>query len=138
MVGRPGHRHHDGMMKLLVVDDSELIRTRLVALLHGVPGIGAVDTAASLSQALDCLYEALPALMVLDLHLPDGDALPLLGVFKHMAPQMQIVMLSNDASEFSRARCLKAGADAIFDKSTEFENALLWISRQAAGAFAAH
>lgn len=129
MVPQAARRHHDGMCKLLVVEDSELIRNRLVALLRDLPGVDHVDAAATLSQALDAIYEAPPTLLILDLHLPDGNALQVLGVFKNMAPHMRIAMLSNDASEFTRARCLKGGADAFFDKSTEFEDALAWTSR---------
>lgn len=122
-------RHHGGMSKLLVVEDSELVRNRLVALLRELPGVEQVQAAATLSQALDAVYEAPPNLLILDLHLPDGNALQVLGVFKNIAPHMRIAMLSNDASEFTRARCLKGGADAFFDKSTEFEDALAWTSR---------
>ncbi len=131
MVRKKPRRHHAGMTKLLVVDDSDLIRKRLVAFLQGLPGVDEVEAVATLSQALDRVYEAPPALLILDLHLPDGNALQVLGVFKNMAPQMRIAMLSNDACEFSRARCLKGGADAFFDKSTEFEDALRWSARQA-------
>jgi DNA-binding NarL/FixJ family response regulator len=121
------------MNKLLVVDDSELIRSRLVEMLRGLPGVDSVDTAENLSQTLDYVFDCPPALTILDLHLPDGNALQILEVLKRIAPAMQIVMLSNDANEFNRAKCLKAGADAFFDKSTEFESALAWAQRQAAG-----
>jgi len=134
MVRAGSRRHHDGMMKLLIVDDSELVRVRVADMLRDVPGICGVDTAANLAQALDYLSECPPALMVLDLHLPDGNAMNLLYVFKRLVPDMQIVVLSNDASSFNRTKCREEGVDAFFDKSTEFEGALAWLQQRAAGS----
>lgn len=122
------------MKKLLIVDDSELIRSRLADMLRGMPGIDSVDAVGNLSQALDYMFDCPPDLAILDLHLPDGNALQILPVLKHIAPAMPIVVLTNDASEFNRTRCLEAGGDAFFDKSNEFEIALAWVQRQIFGS----
>ncbi len=124
------------MKKLLVADDSELIRLRLVEMLRGLPGVDAVETAGNLAQTLDQVFECPPDLTVLDLHLPDGNAIQILAALKRIAPAMQIVVLTNDASEFNRRRCMEEGAGAFFDKSKEFEVALSWVQRQAAVATA--
>lgn len=119
-------------MKLLVVDDSELILSRLVVLLQGIPGMTEIDTAATLAQTLDRVQRVHPTMLILDLHLPDGNALQILPALRQLEPGMQIAMLSNDASEFSRTKCMQAGADWFFDKSTEFENVLAVVQKQAA------
>lgn len=119
------------MMKLLVVDDSELIRSRLVDWLQGIPGLEAIDTAGTLAQMLHCVEHGHPALVILDLHLSDGNTLQILPALRQMAPQMQIAMLTNDASEFNRGKCLNAGASWFFDKSTEFEKVLDLVQQQA-------
>lgn len=121
MVAEGWKRDDTGMKKLLVVDDSELIRLRLVDMLRGLPGIGAVDAVSNLSQTLDQVFACPPDLIVLDLHLPDGNARQILTTLKRIAPAMRIVVLTNDASDLNRRRCLEEGADAFFDKSTEFE-----------------
>lgn len=117
------------MVKLLLVDDSELIRTRLVGLLQG---LAEVDTAASLDQALECARHGKPELLILDLHLPDGNVTQILGELRQLHPGARMAVLTNDASEFNRQRCLSAGADCFFDKSTEFEKVLELVQRQAA------
>lgn len=112
------------MMKLLVVDDSELILSRLMGWLEGIDGLDAIDTAGTLAQTLECVQRVHPTLAILDLHLPDGNALQILPNLRQIEPGMQIAVLSNDASEFNRSKCLQAGADWFFDKSTEFEKVL--------------
>lgn len=111
-------------LTLLVVDDSELIRSRLLGLLDGIAGLGAVHAATTLAQTLDCVRDLQPNLMLLDLHLPDGHALRIVPVLLAMAPAMQIALLTNDAGASSRKRCLQAGAHWFFDKSTEFPAAV--------------
>ena len=118
-------------MKLLIVDDSELIRARLLARLEAIPGIEAIHKAETLVQALKRVRCERPTLLILDIHLPEGNAIQIIGLMKEMAPGMQIAILTNDASEFTRRKCLAVGADWFFDKSTEFEN-LLELVRQLA------
>lgn len=120
------------MMKLLLVDDSELIRLRLTRMLRGVPGMGAVHAVGNLTQALRFVREGAPDMVLLDLYLPDGHALHTLAFLKCVAPAMQIVVMTNDASEFNRRSCLRDGADAFFDKTMECEQAMALLRRQAA------
>lgn len=119
------------MMKLLIVDDSELIRSRLVGCFQGICGLAVIDTAETLEQALYCVNHSLPTLAILDFHLPDGLATQILPALKQLAPEMQIALLTNDANDFIRKKCLQAGADWFFDKSTEFEQVLEMGRQQA-------
>lgn len=125
-------RDHTGMLNALVVDDSELIRTRLVSRLRAIEGVVDVFTAEDLSQALDCVRKSPPSLILLDLLLPDGNALQYLPELRRLSPETLIVVLSNDANGYNRDRCRQAGAAAFFDKSIEFELALDWIARRIA------
>jgi two-component system, OmpR family, response regulator len=119
-------------MKLLVVDDSELILDRLVGLLNGLHGMADIDTAETLAQTLDVAQAGRPVLTILDFHLPDGNAAQIVPQLKQMDPNMLIAVLTNDASESNRAKCMSAGSDWFFDKSTEFEKVLELIQIQCA------
>lgn len=119
-------------MTLLIVDDSELIQASLRGLLEGIQGIEAIHTAGTLAQALKSIRRDPPTLAILDLHLPDGNAIPIITLLKKMAPGMQIAVLTNDASEFNRKKCLHGGVDWFFDKSKEFEKLLEVIQDLAA------
>lgn len=119
-------------MKLLVIDDSELIRTRLVELLAATPGVERVQTAHNLAEGLKQVAAAPPALLILDLHLPDGHALQALARFKRLAPGMALAVLTNDASRYNRDLSLALGADAFFDKSKEIGRVLHWVRDKAA------
>ncbi len=119
------------MVKLLILDDSDLIRSRLATLMRGIPGVEEVFVTETLAQTLVCVRELRPALVVLDLHLPGGNVNQLIPVLKKIAPWLKVVVLANDFNDFSRRRCLDAGADWLFDKSTEFEALLALLAEQA-------
>jgi DNA-binding NarL/FixJ family response regulator len=108
-------------MKLLIVEDSEHVRASLIGLMECIPGIDGICTAVSLVDAMHCVREFSPSMVVLDLHLPDGSGTELINPIQQLAPDVRIAVLTNDASEFNRKICLSFGANWFFDKSTEFE-----------------
>lgn len=115
------------VMQILVVDDSELIRLRLVRQIAAIPGISRVVTASGRQQAEYLFTTVHPTLVVLDLHLPDGDPVPAIPKFKSARQDAVVAVLTNDATDYNRRRCLQAGADWFFDKSTEFEQLLMQL-----------
>lgn len=119
-------------MKLLIVDDFEPVRRNLLELLERVPHVEVIHTAGTLSQARQAVHEVQPTFIILDFHLPDGNALELIPSLKRMDPGLQIAVLTNDASDFNRGKCLHEGADWFFDKSTEFGNLLEVVRQRAA------
>lgn len=130
---RAGRSGHDQPMtiKVLIVDDSELIRTSLIGLLEHIQGI-AIHMTTTLAQARESVRQLLPNLLILDIHLPDGNAIQSIRPLKQLAPAMKIAMFTNDVNKFNRRKSQEAGADWFFDKSTEFENLLDVVMNQAA------
>ncbi len=109
-------------MKILVVDHSELTRFRLVRQIGGIPGIGQVMAASNHSQAEQLFTRVQPTLLVLGPNLLDDEhPARLILKFKSERKDLQIAVLSNDVTDYHRQRCLQAGADWFFDKTTEFE-----------------
>ena len=120
-------------MKLLIVDDSELIRDRLAGMLQGIAGVAAIQVAASLEAAGTQIKRAAQELLILDIHLNDGNAIQSITAFKRMLPEVRIAMLTNDATAFNRRKSLELGAEWFFDKSTEFELVVEVVRNLASG-----
>lgn len=107
-------------MEVLVVDDSPAVRLRVVARLTEA-GLEVIAEAGTVAEALACVAARVPDAIVLDLQLPDGNGLDVLPVVKACVPAPVVVVLTNAGPPSYRARCLARGADAVLDKSTEFE-----------------
>ena len=116
---------------LLIADASGLIRLKLLALLEPNADIDAIHTARTLTQTLESVTRLWPALLILDIHLSDGNAIQLINTLKQLAPRMQIAIFTADANEFNRRKCLQAGVDWFFDKSCEFSDLLIVVQQQA-------
>lgn len=111
-------------MKLLIVEDSNLVSTRL-QLAFGKVAALETEIADCLELALALFRTLQPELVILDIELPDGNGLDLLQTIKCERPATQVLMFSNH--EFFRQRCTALGADYFFDKSGEFEALALMV-----------
>lgn len=119
-------------VKVLVVDDAALIRRRLAAMFAAVPGVEAVLEAADTRDALGALRAHAPDVVILDLHMPGENGLEFAPKVKHELPSALVVVVTNQATETHRVRCLAAGADAFFDKSRDFDAVVRVVSEAAA------
>lgn len=107
------------MKTIIHVEDSELILLRLAEWVVEIdPGFNVLP-ATSLGQAEALLHQHTPDFMVLDVNLPDGNALNRLVDFKKLSPNMQVAILTNSNDAFTRLKCQQLGADWVFDKATD-------------------
>jgi CheY-like chemotaxis protein len=107
--------------RLLIVDDSVVIISRLKDLLEGLRGIHAIDVAHSYADALSLLTTAPPDITLLDINLPDRNGIEVLRYVRQYHPAIVVIMISNQGGVFYRDLCLRLGAARYIDKSTEFE-----------------
>lgn len=109
------------MNKLLIVDDSQQIRERLIGLLSGTPQVRVVGQAETAEQAARLIDDAPPDTLLLDIRLPGRSGIDLLTDIKQRHPQIHVIIMTNYDFPHYRRMSLKAGADAFFNKTTEFE-----------------
>lgn len=105
-------------MRVLVIDPSALVRTRLVARLTEA-GLDIVGQATSSALARGYARITSPDAIVLDVELADRGGLALIGELKKIAPNALVVVLTNALPY--RRYCLQLGADAFLDKSADFD-----------------
>ena len=112
------------LLKVLIVDDSPLIRERLDRLLSELEQVEIVGPAEDGDEALRLFDESHPDVVLLDLGLPRRNGLEvLLEVRKRVESCVVVVLTNHDLPDFRNA-CLRAGADFFLRKSTEFEHVL--------------
>ncbi|MBV8879366.1 MAG: response regulator [Planctomycetaceae bacterium] len=105
------------MPSVLVVDDSLTVRMDLAEQFEAA-GM-AVRPCATLSEAREWLTRGTFGLVVLDVLLPDGDGLDLLGEIKAASPGLPVILLSSEAEVKARIRGLTRGADGYVGKPYE-------------------
>jgi DNA-binding NarL/FixJ family response regulator len=110
-----------GMMKILIADDSTVVRDRLVTLLTDVNGIEVVGQAKDATEARSLAEELRPDVAILDLRMPKGSGADVLRDIKKLDPTPKVIVLTNYPHPENRKKCIDRGADYFFDKSTEFK-----------------
>ena len=110
------------MMRILIADDSAIVRERLIGLLTDLRGIEVVGQAEDAIEARELAEKLRPDVAILDLRMPNGSGADVLRDIKKLNPTPKVIMLTNYPHPENRKKCVDGGADYFFDKSTEFQN----------------
>jgi DNA-binding NarL/FixJ family response regulator len=116
-------------MKVLIADDSAVVRTRLAEMLKMIAGVRAVDQAESARGAVAAITNLKPDIVVLDVQLGDGTGMDVLMAIRGRMLEPKVIMLTNYPYPMYQDRCLKLGAHHFFDKSTEFNKAIALVAQ---------
>ncbi|MFI5119139.1 MAG: response regulator [Thermoanaerobaculia bacterium] len=106
-------------MRILIVDDSEPVGARLVALLRRVEGLEFLPQVFSAKDAELAFHAERPEVVLLDLQLRDGTSLGLLRDMKAKEPSTRVFVLTAHLDERYRKPCLDAGAEFYLSKATD-------------------
>ncbi len=126
-------------LRVVIVEDSPIIRARLAESLSEIPNLTIVDQVENEVAAVEVLRDKAWDAVVLDLQLKQGTGL---GVLKALAqgvrPQhAKVIVFTNYAFPQYRDRSLALGADYFFDKAREFHRVREVLSSLAGGTAAA-
>jgi DNA-binding NarL/FixJ family response regulator len=109
------------VLSVVLVEDSTVVRERLVDLLDDEPGIEIVGEYADAQSAIDGIANANPDVVLLDIKLGAGSGMQVLNFITQHAPRVKVIVLSNYSEPQYRSRYLAAGALEVLDKSNEFD-----------------
>jgi len=111
----------DTPLRVLLVEDSPLIRERLAESIADPGRIEIVGQADSEQAAIGMLAAAPWDAMVLDLQLRHGTGLGVLRALISRRPaNVKVIVLTNYAFPQYRAKSMALGADYFFDKAREY------------------
>jgi DNA-binding NarL/FixJ family response regulator len=99
-----------GPLRLLVVDDHEVVRQGLVALLDRRAGFAVVAQAGSVAEAITLAARHEPDLVIMDVRLPDGSGIEACREIRAVRPETRVVMLTSYPDEEAVMSAIIAGA----------------------------
>lgn len=118
-------------MRLFIADDSKVLRERLVEILAELDGVDIVGQERDATKVLEAINRFEPDLIILDIRMPKGNGILILEAIKKKEKPPVVIMFTNYPYLQYRKRCMDAGADYFFYKSTEFEK-MIDIIKEAA------
>jgi two-component system chemotaxis response regulator CheB len=118
-------------IRVLVVDDSVVIRKLLTTTLGEVPGLEVVATAALGKIALAKIPQCNPDVVILDVEMPEMDGIETLRRIRKDAPRLPVIMFSTrtERGAVATIEALTAGASDYVAKPSNVGNVLTAMAR---------
>jgi len=107
-------------MRVVVVDDSIVVRERLVKMFSEIPSLDIVGEAGNSFEALNIIEEEKSDVVVLDIKMPGDSGVEVLRKVKKKNSSIIAILLTNYPIEQYKEKCFEYGADYFFDKSEEY------------------
>ena len=103
-------------MRILLVDDHEIVRKGLRSLLDAEPDLEVVGEAGTAAEALRRVGFDSPDVVVLDVRLPDGSGVEACRNIRSAFPEVKVLMLTSFADEEALMSAILAGASGYLLK----------------------
>ncbi|MEO5564891.1 MAG: response regulator [Chitinophagaceae bacterium] len=111
----------DRKLSILIVDDNRYFLKRMMEMLKGLDSINDITTACNYEEAFSKIDTKEHDLVLLDIHLPDGNGMNLLKAIKDSPARTEVIMVSNSSCDYYRKQCKELGAFYFLDKTNDFE-----------------
>ena len=121
------------MTQILLVDDHEIVRRGLRMLLAEAFTDASFAEASRVPQARELVTRQAWDLVLLDINLPDGSGLELLGQIRQLCPGAAVLVLSAYPEEEFAVRAFKLGAAGYLTKASVADEMILAVRKVLAG-----
>jgi len=106
------------VLRVLIVDDHEVVREGLRSLLNRRPGISVVGEAGNVAAAVSETQRLQPDVVIMDVRLPDGSGVEACREIRQESPEVKVIMLTSYADEEAVFASILAGAAGYLLKQT--------------------
>ncbi|RUO63544.1 response regulator transcription factor [Pseudidiomarina insulisalsae] len=108
-------------IKVILVDDQNLVRQGLQSLLALAPEVDVVALAANGNEALEQVAEYVPDVVLMDIRMPECDGIQAVTKLQQRYPGIPVLMLTTFDDHTSIMAAIKAGAKGYLLKDVSLE-----------------
>jgi two-component system response regulator DevR len=105
-------------IRVMLVDDHEVVREGLRTLISRQPGMSIVGEAANAADAIATAARANPDVVIMDIRLPDGNGVEACRAIRETRPETKVIMLTSYADDEAVFASIVAGAAGYLLKQT--------------------
>ena len=120
-------------IRLLIVDDHEVVRIGLRTLLGRFPHVEVVGEAGTVAAALAETKRLAPDVVLLDVRLPDGNGFAVCREIQKLPVESRVVILTSFADDETVFESIAAGADGYLLKEVDGEGLVRAIEKVVSG-----
>lgn len=108
---------HFAVIRILTVDDHQLLREGIAAVLDGQEDMILVGQASNGQEAIESFRRLRPDITLMDLRMPEMNGIEAISAIRTEFPNARIIVLTTYAGDVQAAAALKAGAAGYLLKS---------------------
>jgi len=116
-------------LKVLIADDSSIMRRRLMDRVGELEGVERVFEACDFGQTMEGLFGTRPDVLILDIRMPGGSGIDVLKAMEDDIRPYTVIVFTNYAYPQYHEKCMTLGADYFFDKSIDIEKIVEVVRR---------
>jgi len=120
-------------IRVMLVDDHEMVRVGLRTLLNQYPSVEVVGEAGSVASLHETVTQIKPDVLLLDIRLPDGNGLDACRQIQQSGLDIRIIILTSFADDNLISRAIQAGADGYLLKEIDGDGLVKAIETVASG-----
>jgi len=123
----------DAQVRVMLVDDHEVVREGLRTLIGKNKGLIVVAEAATMAEAIETAARAKPDVVIMDVRLPDGSGVEACRTIRETRPDTKVIMLTSYADDEALFASIVAGAAGYLLKQTRGQAVIDAITSVAQG-----
>jgi DNA-binding NarL/FixJ family response regulator len=126
-------RTAESTIRVLIVDDHQMMAEGLEAALEAEPDLEVVAVAGTAAGAVAAAAEHRPDVVLMDFRLPDRDGARAAADVRRADPDVVVLMLSGYGDDATLSRAIDAGCAGFVHKSGDIETVVDAVRRARAG-----
>ena len=130
---QPSEREHERPTRVMLVDDHEIVRDGLRALLERSDDVVVCAEAGTMRQAVTRADRSLPDVIIMDVRLPDGSGVEATREIRTAHPDIRVLMLTSFADDQALFASILAGAAGYVLKQISAEELMRAVRTVAGG-----
>lgn len=120
-------------IRIVIVDDHEVVRIGLCAVLNLTPGLKVIGQGKRMAEAKKLCFRLKPDLILLDIRLPDGSGVDAAREILARCPTTRVLFLTSFADDHTVLEAILAGAHGYLLKDIASQTLVRAIRTVAAG-----
>lgn len=121
------------MIRVLVVDDHELVRSGITRMLADNPDIDVIGQASSGEEAIECVRENRPDIVLMDIRMPGIGGLEATRRILRIDDSIRVIVVTACADDPYPARVMQSGATAYITKGADIQEMVRAIRKAHSG-----
>ena len=118
-------------MKVIIADDSKLIRDRIAERVSLIDSVSVVAQTTNSGETIKEIEKHKPDLLILDIRMPEGSGINVLKYIKKNKTKIITIVVTNYPIVQYKDKCFELGVDYFFSKATEFDEVFKLVEKLA-------